>query len=63
MPVDTKTDAAFVERLRAAAKRGLSVNEVREQRVSFVYGNLPKGSPMTRHQVKEALERSEGATA
>lgn len=61
MPNEPKTELALLERLAAAAKRGVSSEEVRRQRVSFVYGNLPEKSPMTRHQVAEALERLEGA--
>lgn len=56
MPMDLKTDAGLLGRLQAAARRGVSVEERREQRVSFVYGNLPKGSPMTKHQVESALK-------
>jgi hypothetical protein len=61
MPNEPKTERALLERLTAAAKKGVSTEEVRRQRVSFVYGNLPDKSPMTRHQVAEALERLEGA--
>lgn len=57
MSFNVATDAGLLERLFAAAKRGVTPEERREQRVSFVYGNMPKGSPMTRHQVVEALDR------
>lgn len=56
MPTDIKTDAGLIGRLKAAAHRGVSVEERREQRVSFVYGNLPKGSAMTKLQVEKALK-------
>jgi hypothetical protein len=56
MPTDLKTDAGLLGRLQAAARRGVSVEERREQRLSFVYGNLPKGSPLTRHEVADALK-------
>ena len=49
------TDEKLVERLRKAAARGTTVEERRQQRVSFVYGNLPKGSSMTRQQVADVL--------
>ena len=60
MPNEPKTEVALLERLTAAAKKGVSTEEVRRQRVSYVYGNLPDNSPMTRHQVAQALERLEG---
>ncbi len=57
MPTNLVTDAGLIARLTAAAKRGVSPAERRLQRVSFVYGNLPKGSSMSKHEVEEALER------
>lgn len=63
MPINLATDAGLLERLSSAAKRGISVEERRQQRVSFVYGNLPKGSSMTKHEVEQALghvDRMEG---
>ncbi|HEY4944204.1 MAG TPA: hypothetical protein VII56_22445 [Rhizomicrobium sp.] len=55
-----KTDAALLERLNAAAKRGLTKNELHMQRVSFVYGNLPTDSTLTRQQVAAELAKGEG---
>lgn len=57
MPTNLATDSALLERLTAAAKRGVSPSERRQQRLSFVYGNLPKGSAMSKHEVEVALER------
>lgn len=57
MPTNVITDRSLLDRLSAAAKRGVSMAERRQQRVSFVYGNMPKGSAMTKHQVEKALER------
>jgi hypothetical protein len=57
MPTTLVTDSSLLERLTAAAKRGVSPAERRQQRLSFVYGNLPKGSDMTKHDVERALER------
>ncbi|WP_150443120.1 hypothetical protein [Sphingobium limneticum] len=51
------TDRSLLDRLSAAAQRGVSVAERRQQRVSFVYGNMPKGSDMSRHEVEKALDR------
>lgn len=63
MPHEPKTDQQLLERLHDAAKRPVSSEELRKQRVSFVYGNMPADSSMTRHQVRVALERLEGAAA
>ena len=57
MTTNLMTDRGLLDRLSAAAKRGVSLEERRKQRLSFVYGNLPKGSSMTKHQVEQALER------
>ncbi|MBB4837254.1 hypothetical protein HNP52_000305 [Sphingomonas kyeonggiensis] len=57
MPTNLVTDQNLLERLNAAARRGVSLQERRRQRVSFVYGNLPKGSAMTKMQVEKELER------
>jgi len=54
------TDDKLLARLRKAASRVMSAEEVRSQRVSFVYGNLPKDNTMTRQEVASALARIEG---
>lgn len=51
------TDQKLVDRLKKAAAKGVTADERRKQRVSFVYGNLPKGSTMTRQQVEDALSK------
>lgn len=63
MPKDLKTDQALLQRLEAAAHRHVGREELHRQRVSFIYGNLPKESTITRHQIEERLARIEGATA
>lgn len=55
MPTNLVTDPGLLERLAAAAKRSVSAAESREQRLSFVYGNLPKGSSMTKNEVAGVL--------
>lgn len=56
MPTDIATDASLLARLKQAAKRGVSVAERRQQRLSFVFANMPVESAMTRHDVERALE-------
>ena len=47
--------------LRALLDRARSVTlteeELREQKASFVYGNAPKGSQITRESAKESVDR------
>lgn len=63
MPNEPKTDGKLLERLQRAAQHEMTVDELRRQRVSFVYGNLPENSPMTKNQVEAALARLEGEAA
>lgn len=63
MPQDIKTDKELLESLRYAASRELSRAELLAQRVSFIIGNLPKESTITREQVEEILEQHEGKAA
>ncbi|GGD48398.1 hypothetical protein GCM10007235_20390 [Pseudoxanthomonas indica] len=49
-----KTKEALLQNLRDAKKP--SAAEVREQRVSFVFGSLDSKSPITREMVRKALE-------
>lgn len=63
MQTQLKTDQALLERLKAAASHKMSREEVMRQRLSFVYGNMPIDSEMTRPQVREALARLEGEPA
>ena len=57
MPTNLVTDSTLLERLAAAAKRKVGAAESRQQRLSFVYGNLPKNSNMTKNEVERALEK------
>lgn len=55
-----KTDEALLERLRESARRPLTKREVAEQRISWVYGNLPDDSTLTRDEVARIIEAHEG---
>lgn len=63
MPEQPKTDPKLIERLEQAAKHDMTPAEIRRQRVSFVYGNLPHEHPMTKLQVAAAIARLEGEVA
>jgi hypothetical protein len=57
------TDRRLLLRLKSAAKHEMTTEELRRQRVSFVFGNLPENSPMTKHQVELALAKLDGEAA
>jgi hypothetical protein len=60
MPTDLKTDPGLLERLAMAASRSITRSELHEQRISFIIGNLPKDSTITRDQIVSVLNRVEG---
>ncbi len=48
------------ELMRRAAKRDLTLAELREQRISFVIGMMPSDSTMTRRDIEELLKKQYG---
>ena len=63
MPKPTKLSAeeeTAIERLKQAARRRMTKNELLEQRISWVYGNLPSDSTITREEVAERIRAREG---
>lgn len=60
MPIDIKTDADLLRRLREAAGKALTNEELRAQRLSFILGNLPKDSTVTRDEIEKILNQIEG---
>ncbi len=54
-------DQKLLARLREAAARPMSKEERDEQCVSFVYGNLPFRSTMTKDEVRDVLRKGRGA--
>lgn len=61
MVSDMKTDSTLIARLQEAASKPLTKRELELQRVSFVYGNLPKGSTITKDRVENKIRENEGA--
>ncbi len=57
------TSPELLERLRLAAQRPMTREEVREQKISWVLGNLPFDSTVTRKEVEAAIARHEGYAA
>ncbi len=63
MPEQPKTDPKLLARLALAAKHEMTADEIRRQRVSFVFGNLPQSNTMTRGEVASAIARIDGEHA
>jgi len=63
MPVDLTTEPGLLERLAEAAKRTITRDEMHEQRISFIYGNLSEDSTITREQIERVLSNIEGDRA
>jgi len=43
--------------LEDARKVTLTADQLREQKVSFVYGNAPQGSPITKESARRSVDR------
>lgn len=63
MANDIKTDPALLEKMKLAAGRPLTAEEVRAQRVSFIMGNMPEKAAVTREKVESVLGHFEGTRA
>lgn len=63
MPQNIATDANLLAKLAAASRVALTREQLRRQRVSFIYGSLPKDSTITRQQIENVLSKSEGEAA
>lgn len=48
------------ELLRQAAKKDLTLDELRAQRISFAVGMMPDDSTMTRRDIEELLKKRYG---
>ena len=62
MPRSTKLSAdeeTVLERLKQAAGRPMTKNEFLEQRISWVYGNLPSNSTIPREEVANRIRARE----
>lgn len=61
MSYEIRTDQKLLDRLTRAGN--VSHEILRKQRVSFIYGSLPKDSTITKQQIEEALAKVEGEAA
>lgn len=55
-----RTDDRLLERLKEAASKPITKQKLERQRVSFVFGNLPTDSTITREMVAARIRRMEG---
>ena len=53
-------EEAAIERLRRAAGRRMTREEILEQRISWVYGNLGRKSKLSRAEVERLVRAQEG---
>lgn len=60
IPNGQKRDKALEARMKRAASKPMTKEEVRKQRLSFVYGQLPSSSTLTREEVAKLLDAREG---
>ena len=56
------TDPELIERLRKAASREMTADEIHAQKVSWVYGQLPHDSEITKDQVDIIIRNMDGKT-
>jgi hypothetical protein len=57
---ELKTNRHLLEAIAVASKRTLSPEEMRAQRVSFIYGSLSGKSSVTRAHIQDVLNKQEG---
>ena len=60
--VDLHTAPDLIDRLTSAARRSLTENEVRSQRISFIMSGVDDDSSITREQVEKVVLKLEGQT-
>lgn len=58
--LDLKTNPDLLRALEKAAHRKQTADEIREQRVSFVYGSVGPKNEVTREQVRMLILEQEG---
>lgn len=61
--LELKTNAELLEALQKSLTRKPTAEEIREQRVSFVYGSLSSKSSVTRDRVRQLLVEQSGIEA
>jgi hypothetical protein len=57
-----ETDKKLLDSLRKSAGKAQSPADLKEQRVSFIYGSLDRESDVTRERIRQALMEQEGGS-
>lgn len=60
---EIKTNRALMDALHRAARKQLTAEEIRKQRISFILGSLSDDSTITKEQVENVLKKLEGRAA
>lgn len=58
-----QTDQGLINRLKVAAARELTAEEVNKQRISYILGTLKDESTVTRSKIRDVLAEHEGKSA
>ena len=58
--MDLKTDADLIKALRDAARHQPTAEEVRAQRVSFIFSSIKESSGVTKARIEDVLAKQEG---
>lgn len=60
---ELRTSEALLATLAEASRRGVTAEELRQQRISFIVGSLKGTSTITRLRVQEVLAQQERKSA
>lgn len=55
--LELKTNSELLETLKKATTKGMTTEDLKEQRASFVYGSLSSNSSVTKAEIKKFLEK------
>jgi hypothetical protein len=58
-----KSDKELIRKLKIAAKIKMTAEQIRAQKISYAYGNLPSESSITKTEVEKIVEKIEGKAA
>lgn len=59
--VGMKSNAKLLQKLKQASEKKQTPQEIREQRVSFIYGSIDNKKGVTRSRIQEILAEQEGS--
>ena len=61
--MEIKTDEKLLQALKRAAGHKPTAAELKEQRVSFIFGSMKNSSNVTRSRIAELLKEHDGVAA